>query len=161
VNAHRQALTAPFETAYRHRVARRLLQVLDEAGIRLTAPRRMVADVLDGRTDTFTASQVLAETRARQPGIGRATVFRTLDLLLDVGAIERIALPEAESGYLVCDPDAHHHHVVCRRCGRSTDIDDRGVRALAKKISKRSGYRIDTHRLELYGLCPSCQKATA
>lgn len=88
-------------------------------------------------------------------------MFRALDLFLEVGVVERFSLANGETGYVVCDPAAHHHHVVCERCGRATEIDDRGVKALAKKIAKRSGYRIDAHRLELTGLCPSCQKATA
>src|SRR5207245_1272909 len=67
-------------------------------------------------------------------------------------------LPTGDHAYVVCEP-AHHHHVVCSRCGRSTEIDDRGIRAITKKIARRTGYRIDRHRLELFGLCKSCQKA--
>jgi Fur family ferric uptake transcriptional regulator len=154
-------LTIRIETEYRSAVARRLLQSLDESGVRLTRPRRAVAEALAGRTGRFTAAQLVEEARQRQPRIGRATVFRTLDLLLDLGMVERIAMPAGETGYVVCDPSAHHHHVLCERCGKATEIDDRGVKALAKKIARRSGYRIDAHRLELFGLCESCQKATA
>jgi Fur family ferric uptake transcriptional regulator len=142
-------------------MAPRILRTLDGAGVRLTGPRRTVAAVLEDRTGRFTASQLLDESREKEPRIGRATVFRALDLFLDLGIVERFSLASGETGYVVCDPAEHHHHVVCERCGRSTDIDDRGVKALAKKIARRSGYRIDAHRLELTGLCPSCQKATA
>ena len=57
-----------------------------------------------------------------------------------------------------CEPE-HHHHVICSNCGRSADIDDRGIRAATRKIAKRTGYRIDTHRVELFGLCPTCAAA--
>src|SRR5436190_15164904 len=155
------SLTARIETRYRHRVAQSILRTLDGAGVRLTGPRRTVAAVLEDQTARFTASQLLDASRRKEPRIGRATVFRALDLFLEIGIVERFSLSNGDVGYVVCDPAAHHHHVVCERCGRATEIDDRGVKALAKKIAKRSGYRIDAHRLELTGLCPSCQKDVA
>ena len=136
-----------------------ILQTLDQSGHRLTEPRRIVASALDGRSGHFTAADLVADARSRQPGIGRATVFRALELFMELGVVERIDLPTGDHAYVVCEP-AHHHHVVCSRCGRSTEIDDRGIRAITKKIAKRTGYRIDRHRLELFGLCKSCQKAT-
>ena len=135
-----------------------ILQTLDASGHRLTEPRRIVASALDQRNGHFTAADLVADARSRQPGIGRATVFRALELFMELGVIERIDLPTGDHAYVVCEP-AHHHHVVCSRCGRSTEIDDRGIRAITKKIAKRTGYRIDRHRLELFGLCKSCQKA--
>ena len=135
-----------------------ILQTLDQSGHRLTEPRRIVASALDGRSGHFTAADLVADARSRQPGIGRATVFRALELFMELGVVERIDLPTGDHAYVVCEP-AHHHHVVCSRCGRSTEIDDRGIRAITKKIAKRTGYRIDRHRLELFGLCKSCQKA--
>ncbi len=134
------------------------LRTLDEAGHRLTAPRRTVASVLDGREAHFTAADLLAEARARQPGIGRATVFRALDLFMDLGIVERLDLPTGEHAYVVCQPDLHHHHVVCSNCGRTIDIDDRGIRAITKKVAKRTGYRIEHHRVEMFGTCPACRK---
>ncbi len=93
---------------------------------------------------------------SRHLGIGRATVFRTLDVLSEVGAVERIDLPTGEHAYLACEP-VHHHHVVCSRCGQSRDIDDAGLRRVVSDVARRTGYRIDDHRLELFGLCPACQ----
>ena len=88
-------------------------------------------------------------------GVGRATVFRTLEVLEALGAVERLDLPSGEHAYVVCER-AHHHHVVCSSCGRTSEIDDAGLRVVVREIARRTGYRVDEHRLELFGLCPAC-----
>lgn len=132
------------------------LAALDRAGYRLTEPRRDVADLIAGRPGHFTAADLITEVGRRRLTIGRATIFRTLDALSEAGAIERIELPSGEHAYLACAP-VHHHHVVCARCGRSHDIDDAGLRSVVREVTRRTGYRIDDHRLDLFGLCPECQ----
>lgn len=131
------------------------LTALERAGYRMTEPRREVATLIADQTGHFAAADIVDEARARDLGIGRATVFRTLDALSDVGVVERIDLPNGEHAYLACEPE-HHHHVVCTRCGRSRDIDDARVRSVVRDVARRTGYRIDDHRLELFGLCPDC-----
>jgi len=122
----------------------------------MTEPRRVVAGLLDGRTGHFNAADLVTDARERRPGIGRATIFRALELFLALGIVERIDLPNGEHAYVVCEP-AHHHHVVCTGCGQSTEIDDRGIRALTKKVARRTGYEIGRHRIELFGRCPACR----
>lgn len=135
-----------------------ILRTLDASGHRLTESRRAVAELVDRRSGHFSAADLVADAHAERPGIGRATVFRALELFQELGVIERIDLPSGEHAYVVCEPE-HHHHVICSNCGRSADIDDRGIRAATRKIAKRTGYRIDTHRVELFGLCPTCAAA--
>jgi Fur family transcriptional regulator, ferric uptake regulator len=132
--------------------------VLDDAGYRRTEARRAIADLIERRTGHFTAADLVADARRRRLGIGRATIFRTLDVLAELAAVERIDLPTGEHAYVACEP-SHHHHVVCSVCGRSRDIDDAGWRAVVRDIERRTGYRIDDHRLELFGRCPACQSA--
>ena len=135
-----------------------LVNALDDAGYRMTAPRRSVAEIVAGRAGHFTAAEIAAEARARGIHVGRATVFRTLDALERVEAVERIDIPGGGHAYVACEP-AHHHHVVCSRCGRSVEVEDGRLAALVRSIGRRTGYRIDEHRLELYGLCTACQAA--
>jgi Fe2+ or Zn2+ uptake regulation protein len=136
-----------------------LVTTLERAGYRVTEPRRAVAGLVAGRSGHFTAADLVAEARARRLGIGRATIFRALDLLLELGILERLDLPSGEHAYVRCEP-IHHHHVVCSGCGRATEIDDAGLRAVVDTIADRTGYEIDRHRLELFGRCPSCRVAT-
>lgn len=136
------------------------LAALDRAGYRLTAPRRAVADLIGRRHGHFTAAELVDDAAAGRLDIGRATIFRTLEVLEVVGAIERIDLPTGDHAYIACEPAAHHHHVVCERCGRATDVaDDAGLAAAVARIGRDTGYRIDAHRLELFGLCPACRDA--
>jgi Fur family transcriptional regulator, ferric uptake regulator len=125
---------------------------------RATAPRRALARLVSERRGHFTAADLLADAETRQIKIGRATVFRTLDLLAEQGALERLDLPNGEHAYVACAPQDHHHHVVCRNCGASAEVDDNGLQAVVREIGAQSGYRIEDHRLELYGLCPKCQR---
>lgn len=136
-----------------------ILAALDRAGYRLTAPRRALAALIAGRSGHFTAADLVAATHRRRLGIGRATVFRTLDALTSLNVIERIDLPSGEHAYVGCER-AHHHHVVCSRCGRTSEIDDAGLRSIVRDVARRTGYRVDEHRLELFGLCPACLGAT-
>ena len=137
-----------------------LQDALDGAGYRRTDARRAIAELIARRKGHFTAADLVADARARRLGIGRATIFRTLDVLADLHVVERLDLPTGDHAYVACEP-AHHHHVVCSTCGRTQDIDDAGWRTVLADIERRTGFRIDDHRLELFGRCPSCQATSA
>ena len=137
-----------------------IVTALENAGYRLTGPRRALADLIVARQgSTFTAADLVADVRARRLGIGRATVFRSIELLESVGVVERLELQNGDHAYVACVP-THHHHVICARCARTVEIGDLGLGALARDVARRTGYRVDEHRLELFGLCPACQRAT-
>lgn len=133
-----------------------LLVALGRAGYRLTGPRRAVAQLIADRTGHFAAADLVHEARSRRLGIGRATIFRTLEVLSELGAVERLDLPSGEHAYVGCAL-AHHHHVVCSNCGRTAEIADAGLRTVVREVARRTGFRVDEHRLELFGLCPACQ----
>src|SRR5207342_3378581 len=121
----------------------------ERAGFRLTEPRRVVAQLIADQPGHFTSADLVREARVRRLGIGRATIFRTLDVLSEVGAIERIDLPSGDHAYVGCEL-THHHHVVCSRCGRTAEIEDAGLRAVVREVTRRTGFRVDEHRLELF-----------
>ena len=133
-----------------------IVGALEGAGYRLTSPRRALADLIASRRGHFTAEELLRESRRRRLGVTRATIFRSLDVLADLGVVERLDLPTGEHAFVACEP-AHHHHVVCSSCGRSTGVADHGLERVAQEIGRATGYRVDAHRLELFGLCPDCQ----
>jgi Fur family ferric uptake transcriptional regulator len=133
-----------------------IVAALDQAGYRLTGPRRSLAELIATRGGHFTAGELVTDARRRRLGVGRATVFRTLEVLEALGAVERLDLPTGEHAYVACEP-AHHHHLVCSACGRSDEIDDAGLRAVVRRIARRTGYQVDDHRLELFGRCPACR----
>jgi Fur family transcriptional regulator, ferric uptake regulator len=134
-----------------------LVAALDRAGYRLTEPRRVVAELIAAREGHFTAADLLDDARARRLGIGRATIFRALDLFTELTLLERVDLPSGEHAYVPCLPHGHHHHVVCSACGRVTEVEDLGLAAAIEEVQRRTGWQVESHRLELYGRCPRCR----
>jgi Fur family ferric uptake transcriptional regulator len=133
---------------------------LDRAGRRMTGARRSVAALITDRQGHFTAADLVDDARRQRLGVGRATIFRTLDVLTELRAVERLDLPNGDHAYVACDPADHHHHVVCSVCGRAADADDAGLRDVVRAVERQTGYRIDEHRLELFGRCPDHRERT-
>lgn len=133
-----------------------LVDVLDRAGYRLTEPRRAVADLIAEREGHFTAAELVADARRRRLPIGRATIFRALDLFATLNLVERVDLPGGDHAYVSCEP-VHHHHAICTSCGRALDVDDQGLADVIATIARRSGFEVTMHRLELFGVCAACR----
>ncbi len=146
------ATVAPSEP----RSTQALIDALGRAGIRVTAPRRAVAGLIAARSGHFTAADLVADARRAAPGIGRATVFRTLDLFSTLRLVERVDLPAGDHAYVACEP-AHHHHAICTGCGLSFDIEDVGLADVLAVIGERSGFEVTAHRLEVFGRCRVCR----
>ena len=134
------------------------LAALERSDFRTTEPRREVARLVADQPGHFSAADLVVAARQRRMGVGRATIFRTLEVLTELDLVERIDLPTGEHAYVACEP-RHHHHVVCSSCGRTSDIDDAGLRTVVREVARRTGYEIDAHRLELFGRCPDCRAA--
>jgi Fur family transcriptional regulator, ferric uptake regulator len=140
--------------------AQTIVTAFDDAGYRITEPRRLLAGLIGEQAGHFTADDLVSTSRRRRLGVGRATIFRSLDILTDLGIVERLDLPTGEHAFVACDA-AHHHHLVCSQCGRSTDVGDLGIGRILDEVARRSGYRIESHRLELFGVCATCRAAVS
>jgi Fur family ferric uptake transcriptional regulator len=137
--------------------ANHLVEALDRAGHRLTGPRVAVAEIVAARQGHFTAADLVIEAGLQHRGIGRATIFRALDLFASLDLVERVDLPGGDHAYVACDP-VHHHHAICTACGRSMDVGDTGLAGILTEIGRRSGFRVTAHRLEVFGVCATCQE---
>jgi manganese/iron transport system permease protein len=116
---------------------------------------RAVADLVEARDGWFTAADIASDARRRRISVGRATIFRSLDVFTDLGLVERVDLPDGGHAYVACEP-SHHHHAICTACGRSLDVADAGLDGALREIGSRLGFRVTSHRLELFGLCTAC-----
>ncbi len=145
----------------RPKSATAVLERLGATGLRRTAARGSVTAAALRRTQPFTANELVLELA--RSGVGRATVFRTLDLLVSLGALSRIhGIDQGDRciRYTPCAP-AHHHHLVCRACGK---VEDLAVARLDKQLAALAharGYRSLGHNLEIAGICPACRRAGA
>jgi Fur family ferric uptake transcriptional regulator len=133
-------------------------ELLTAAGQRLTAQRIAVADALLRSRRTVTAQELHERLRRRHPLLGRATVFRTLDLLVDAGLAQRFERAGQAGAYIACAP-THHHHLVCRGCGVTSEIDDTEIRGLVESVRTRHGFVLDHGALDFHGLCRRCAPA--
>jgi Fur family ferric uptake transcriptional regulator len=136
----------------------RTLQILQEAGYRLTGPRRAVVDAIQVTERAFTADELFQQLTDADTGVGRATVFRTLDLLVQHGVLDRLHQPDGCHSYLLCGVvDRHHHHLICSDCGVVVEFEDCSVQPLLEELSRRTAFQINGHWLEVFGRCSVCQ----
>lgn len=131
---------------------------LAAAGERVTPQRLLVADTLSAAGRQLTAGEVYERVRSAQPSLGRATVFRTLDRLVDAGVARRLELDGHVYAYIACEPE-HHHHLSCTSCGRVEEIPESWVRSLAARAWTRLDFEIDDARLDFYGRCAACRSS--
>ena len=128
---------------------------------RMTRQRAAVAQALEGSTDFRSAPQLHELLRATGDGIGLATVYRTLQQLAEGGEVDVLRTADGESVYRRCARREHHHHLVCRRCGRTVEIEGPSVEAWAARIGAAQGYADIEHTVELFGTCAACQRDAA
>ena len=133
---------------------------LTAAGERVTRQRLLVADALAASGRRLTAEELYRSLRRRDPAIGRATVFRTLETLVEAGVARRLELDGHVYAYVACLP-AHHHHIACTRCGRVEEIDEAYVTPIAERLADEMGFEIDDARLDFYGRCATCRAEDA
>ena len=129
-----------------------IAQRLALRGHRLTASRRRVLEAVLAAPAHFTVDDVLRRT----DGVGRATVFRTMKLLQDLNVVCRVLIDNGSLHYRL-STRGHHHHLVCRSCGRVEDFSTCDVSALVEQLGRNTDYEIEEHWLEVYGRCSSCR----
>lgn len=124
-------------------------------GRRVTRQRAAVAALLE-RTGDFSSAQDL-HARLRESGdpIGLATVYRTLAALAEAGEVDVLRGPDGEAAYRRCS-GGHHHHLVCRDCGFTVEVDGPAVESWAEDLGRRHGFVDVRHTVEVSGTCPSC-----
>lgn len=136
----------------------RTLRILQDAGYRLTGPRRAVVEEIQRTERAFTADELLQRLTVDDTGVGRATVFRTLDLLVQRGVLDRLHQPDGCHSYLLCGvSDRHHHHLICSDCGAVVEFEDCSVQPLLDELSRRTNFQINGHWLEVFGQCSVCR----
>lgn len=127
--------------------------------LRMTPQRAAVAEAL-GEIEDFRSAQQLHELlRDQGSPVGLATVYRTLQSLVEVGEVDTMWSPEGEALYRRCARREHHHHMVCRSCGATVEIDGPPVEAWTAQVGAVHGYRDIEHTLELIGTCRTCAGA--
>ena len=127
-------------------------------GVRSTRQRAAIAALLD-RLDEFRSAQELHdELRRRGEGIGLTTVYRTLQQMAAAGVVDALRTDTGEAVYRRCS-DGHHHHLVCRVCGSTVEVQGDQVETWATEVARRHGFSDISHTIEIFGLCGACTSA--
>lgn len=128
---------------------------------RMTRQRSAVAEALAELEEFHSAQQLHEVLRGRGHEIGLATVYRTLQTLTETGEVDVLRAADGEALYRRCARREHHHHLVCRRCGTTVEIDGPGVEAWAAQTGAAYGFTDVEHTMELSGTCAACAACAA
>jgi len=133
------------------------LEQLHENGYRITDARRAVVDTVEKSTHALTPVQVYDMARKKYRALGLVTVYRTLEKLEELHLIQRVHQPQGCQAFISAGA-GHQHLLLCQNCGQVEFFDGDDLDGLTKIISKRTGYKINEHWLQLFGLCAACSK---
>lgn len=136
-----------------------LLERMKQAGYKVTKARQAVLAALEQAAEHPTSAAVLEHVAQHAPTIGRASVFRTLDLLTRLNLIRPTYGLSSLTPTYVLMPDGHHHHLICVVCRRVIEIDECGLEALGRHLEERMGVKLLGHLVEFYGRCERCLDA--
>lgn len=130
---------------------------LRRRGYKLTPQRRAVLRTVALSQDHLTPAAIYDRVRQQHPGIGLLTVYRTLQILTELGFICEVHAGGSCGSYIVGSPE-HHHHLICSNCGKVINFTGCNLSELEQRLSQQTGFEIESHLLEFLGCCRSCQK---
>jgi Fur family ferric uptake transcriptional regulator len=136
-----------------------LSSALQQEGFRMTQSRRHILAALVSCQGHITADDLYEVVHRKQPGIGRMSVYRTLDVLADLGLIRPVYQGTGAAHYVLLD-QGHHHHLVCSNCDKVIEFEECVLQEIENSISRSYNFEIQGHLLEFFGRCSDCQTVT-
>lgn len=137
--------------------AEHALAALNEAGYRRGGARTAVVEALAGHDCAVTAIELDDELRRRKPAVARASVYRALEQLEGLGLVQRMEVSRGTAGYERVEPGGeHHHHAICRRCGRMVPFEDDSLERAIDELSEAISFEVTDHDVVLRGTCERC-----
>jgi Fur family transcriptional regulator, ferric uptake regulator len=137
-----------------------ILNAFREKGLRITGPRRTLALLLvETIGSDFTVEQLWERALARDPDVGRATVFRAVEILQELQLLDRVEFADGSRRFRLCrEVGNHHHHAICTHCGKVIEVDLCLSAEQIANVEHLADFSIEGHRLEFFGLCAGCRK---
>src|SRR3990172_3962350 len=139
------------------KAAEQLMEYLAGQGLKSTQQRDEILKVFVGAGRHLSAEELYALVKKSYPGIGYATVYRTLKLLAEAGLAEERRFEDGFTRYEYRSTDAHHDHLICTKCGAIIEFENERIETLQQDVARKNNFQVQSHKLELYGLCSHCQ----
>lgn len=140
----------------RHRAHRKLSSFLRERGLRATRQREKILDAFMEEAAHVSVEELSARLRRDHPSIGHATIYRSMRLFVEAGIAKERRFHEGRVRYEPSIGVGHHDHLICLQCGEIEEFEDPTIERIQGEIAHRRGFRVEYHRLELYGRCTRC-----
>lgn len=131
---------------------------LRKRGFKITPQRRTIIGTIIGSHEHLTPAAIHERVRQEQPGIGLVTIYRTIEMLAELGLICETHAGGSCRSYLMRRPSEHHHHLICSDCGKVIDFTDCGLGELERRLSEETRFKISGHLLEFLGQCRQCRQ---
>jgi Fur family ferric uptake transcriptional regulator len=131
---------------------------LKDMGLRLTPQRRLIVDIIHNTSHHLTAEEIIDNVQSKMPGINKSTIYRTLELLEEIGCVYKSVLGDRFIYHHATE--GHHHHLVCRKCGKIIDLDETLFGPMEQSLLDKYGFSVNLKHLILNGLCKECRSKT-
>ncbi len=125
-------------------------------GLKNTPQRRLIVQVFFDSDKHMTTEELYESVRAKDAGIGQATVYRTLKLLTEAKLAKEMHFGDGTARYEPAVEDTHHDHLICTACGKNTEVLDDTIEKLQEALAEKHGFTLTSHRMYLYGICNDC-----
>ena len=123
----------------------------------VTRPRELIANILGRERRFLSAAEIHHDLETSNAKVSLSTVYRTLDYLQSKGEVTSRSDPAGETAYMLCEPERHHHHAICRSCGRVEDVDCAAMDSFTDALRTHNGFELDGHAMEFFGKCSACR----
>jgi Fur family ferric uptake transcriptional regulator len=127
-------------------------------GLRSTDQRRLIVETFFKSPNHVSIEELLAQVRSQDPKVGYATVYRTLKLLTECGVAFERRFGDGLARYELADEASHHDHLICVDCGTIVEFEEERIETLQEAVAEKYGYELRSHKHEMYGVCPDCQR---
>lgn len=133
------------------------LDYIDEEGLRLTTERKQIAQTIFEQEDQFEAEDLLFMLRGEDKNVSRATIYRTLELMVKSGLLLKLDFGDGYSVYQVSDGSSHHAHLYCRHCGKVEEFSDPEIARRQEEICEEKDFYAEEYGQKIFGYCDDCR----
>ncbi len=137
---------------------KRLTTFLRREGYKITPQRKAILKIVAEAHDHLTPAALYERVQKEQPNIGLVTIYRTIQILEEMGLICEMHTERTSRSYLLKRASEHHHHIICSSCGAVADVTKCQLESIQQQLAKETGFEIEGHLLEFFGYCRHCQR---